>query len=83
MENKNTPFRNLVNPIPTIGAQAEAMNRHVQQAINGLSLTIYTKLATEYVAINGPPDHEKLQGLAKKSMTAAKAYFEGLGIIEE
>ena len=56
------------------------------QALQSLSITIYTQLATAYIAtLDRPlkePDPAYLGKLARESNVAARAYFEGLGIAQ-
>jgi hypothetical protein len=73
--------------VPMLGngmmSREEQAKSAVMQAIQSLSLTIYSRMACEYLAtrVHQPVDREFLKGLAKNSRVAAQAYFEGLGII--
>jgi len=75
-------------PIPIIGqqqaqqqAQAQAA---IQAAVQSLSLGIYSDLAVGHLALHTthPADPSRLRQLAADSLIAARAYFEGLGVIE-
>lgn len=71
--------------VPLIGQQQAAMRAQLMHAVGQLSLAIYTQLATAHVATRDEHqivDVALLRTLAKDSETAAKAYFEGLGIAE-
>lgn len=80
-------------PVPIIGqqqasqAQAQAhMQAAISQAIQQLSMGIYAQLATARISIRD--DHQavepdRFRQLAKDSLVAARAYFEGIGIIEQ
>jgi hypothetical protein len=77
----------LNRSVPLLGqnggvSREQAAKIEILQAINSLSLAIYTKLASEHM----PREHldiEKLKSWAKNSRMAAEAYFEGLGIISK
>ena len=71
--------------IPLLGQQQQAANQAIMQAVNQLSIGIYSHLATAH--ISGRDEHQavdpdKLRQLAKDSQVAAKAYFEGLGVAQ-
>lgn len=74
--------------VPLIGqqpTQKQAAEIQVMQAINHLSLGIYSHLAVGHIAtvdVHETIDTVELQQMAKNSHLAAKAYFEGLGVIE-
>ncbi len=69
--------------VPIIGQQQQAAQQAITQAVQQLSLTIYTQAATSYLDsldTHATPNTDYLKTLAKHSYTAAQAYFEGLGI---
>jgi hypothetical protein len=78
-------------PIPIIGQQAPSQAQQqaqahaaIQAAVQQLSLGIYSDLAVDHLALHTthPADPARLRQLAKDSLVAARAYFEGLGVIE-
>lgn len=77
-----------MNPqqVPLIGQQRRAAEAAITQAVQGLSVGIYSHLATAYIATLDRPhqavDVEHLRELGRDSMAAAQAYFEGLGIAQ-
>jgi hypothetical protein len=70
--------------LPVLGQQQRAAQAGVMQAVQGLSLGIYSRLATQYIAAHGfehiAYDPKQLKDIAHVSQAAARAYFEGLGI---
>jgi len=76
----------MQNPdiLPLIGQQQRAAQQAVQQAVQQLSISIYTRLACDYLLTASESyqhsEPQELAQLAKDSLAAAKAYFEGLGI---
>ncbi len=89
------------NNVPLLGQQrqqAQQATLGVHQAVQGLSLQIYTRIASGYVGRQVgidvvrqsgidisdflAVDREHLQTAARASLVAAQAYFEGLGIAE-
>ena len=69
--------------VPIIGNQDAAAKASIMQAVQQLSLGIYTRVAAECLVSLSRPNQvlpETLQELAKDSHTAAQAYFEGLGV---
>ena len=75
------PFRN----VPVIGQQQNQFQAQVSAAIHSLSVQIYTQLASQCILHSGIPegfDADKLRQLAKDASLAARAYFEGVGIIQ-
>lgn len=79
--------------VPLLGQQqAQEQTQQAQaragilQAVQQLSLQIYVQLATEHLGTRDgslqESDHkQRLQQLARESHLAAKAYFEGLGMV--
>lgn len=86
------PFRGVPpQPVPIIGqqqasqAQQQAqMQAAISQAIQSLAMGIYSRLATAHLGTTPthPADPDRLRQLAKDSTVAARAYFEGIGVIE-
>lgn len=70
--------------IPTIGAQRAEAEAMVNRAVQGLQLGIYSQLAVSHIGKRDPKistlDPDELRQLARDAQTAAKAYFEGLGL---
>ena len=80
--------------VPIIGQQQltqqqqeQMAKMQVMQAVNDMAVGMYVQLAVAHIATRDPGldqdvDVEELRPLAKKCMTAAKAFFEGLGVLE-
>ena len=68
--------------IPVLGQQRQVAEAQIMQAVQGLSLTVYSRIAAEMLDPEKDANPEHLRHLAKGSMIAARAYFEGLGVIE-
>lgn len=77
--------------VPILGQQQpnqEQMARiQIMQAVNEMAVGIYVQLAIAHIAtrdqgLGQDVDEEQLRPLAKKCLTAAKAFFEGLGVLE-
>ena len=70
--------------VPLIGQQQQQALAAINQAVQQLSFTIYTQVATAHIATRDPShqqlDLDRLQQLARDSRTAAEAFFEGLGL---
>ena len=66
--------------VPLIGRQQQAAQASIMQAVQQLSLSIYTRLAADELASTIEPDGRTLEMMAQHSMTAAKAYFTGIGV---
>jgi hypothetical protein len=69
---------------PTQQQQEQMARMQVMQAVNEMAVGMYVQLATAHIAtrdqgLGQDVDEEQLRPLAKKCMTAAKAFFEGLG----
>ena len=75
-----------VGQVPILGQSPQQpsqsqMQAAIGQAAQGLSMQVYAIAAA--VAIDEDRDTaEHLHQLARRSMTAARRYFEGLGLIE-
>jgi len=72
-----------LNNVPILGQQQEQATAGIVHAVQALSLGIYSRVVVPFVASQDATTAEKsarMQQLAWDSMTAAKAYFEGLGI---
>jgi hypothetical protein len=72
---------------PTQQQQEQMARMQVMQAVNEMATGMYVQLAVAHLATRDPGldqdlDPEYLRPLAKKCMTAAKAFFEGLGVLE-
>ena len=71
------PFGN----VPVLGQQQRQAQAGIMQAVHGLAIGIYSRLAVEYINLEGAnTDH--LHQLAKHSLQAAQAYFEALGVAQ-
>lgn len=75
------------NNVPLLGQQQHAAAAAVNQAVQQMSMAIYTQAVSRLLAIDAAgPDPNNVftdafhQLLAQDSMRAAKAYFAGLGI---
>ena len=71
------------NRVPVLGQRQQAAEQQIQQAAQQLSLSIYSRIAAEMLDPERPADPAHLRHLAQQSMTAARCYFEGLGVIEQ
>ena len=75
------------NNVPLLGqAQAQA-KAGIMQAVNGLSMAIYTRVAASAIGSSAEPhmtaeNIDMLRAWAQESHAAAQAYFEGLGVAE-
>jgi hypothetical protein len=70
---------------PIIGQKHQQLAAQIQAAMGQLSMGIYSQLAIHHVTTmydGAEPNADTLRALAKHAQTAARAYFEGLGIIE-
>lgn len=72
---------------PTPEQQEQMARMQITQAINQMSSGMYVQLAVAHIATRDPGldqdvDTEYLRPLAKKCLTAAKAFFEGIGVIQ-
>lgn len=75
---------------PTQQQQEQMANMQIRQAIHEMAVGMYVQLATAHIATRDQdldpdvyPSNNvlELRPLAKKCLTAAKAFFEGLGIL--
>ena len=77
-----------VGKIPILGQNntpQQAALAAINQAVQQLSLGIYSRLAGDYIAsrdTHQPAEREHLQQLARDSQVAAQAFFEGLGVAQ-
>ena len=85
-----TPQPPQFGQVPLIGQRQQQSQQQVQAqvqaAINQLSIGIYSQLASSHVATRDKHetiDQEKLRKLAKDAQTAALAYFEGIGLVQQ
>jgi hypothetical protein len=69
--------------VPMLGQRQQQAEAGIQQAMHSLSLGIYARIAAETLDPDRPADAEVLRHLAKGSMIASQAYFEGIGVIEQ
>lgn len=71
---------------PTPEQQEQMAKMQIVQAVNQLSMGIYVQLATPRIdaaiSLSQEIDENKLQSLARTSQLAAKAFFEGIGVIQ-
>ena len=70
-------------PTPIIGQHQAAAQAAIQAAMRQMSAAIYTQLAGEHIATRGSVDAEHLRQVARDASVAARAYFEGIGAIEQ
>ncbi len=72
--------------VPLLGQQQQQQQAAINQAVSQLSLSIYAHAATAHVATRDSTiqeiDCNQLRQLARDSNVAAKAFFEGLGVVE-
>lgn len=93
MNGRNSPPFGI--PVPTIGQQRKATEAAISQAVQALSLQIYSRLAADHlgghhvcpecgfqVGETAADDPEHLRQMARDAHTAAKAFFEGLGVAQ-
>jgi len=79
--------RSPLNNVPLLGqAQAQA-KAGIMQAVNGLSMAIYTRVAASAIGSSAEAhmtaeNIDMLRAWAQESHAAAQAYFEGLGIAQ-
>ena len=73
-----------VNSTPIIGQRTQQVQAQVQMLIQQVSLGIYSQLAVNHITHSGEESirPDKLRKVAKDSLTAARCYFEGVGMIE-
>ena len=78
--------RSPLNNVPLLGQQQAQAKAGIMQAVNGLSMAIYTRVAASAVGSRVEPrmaEHvDILRAWARDSHAAAQAYFEGLGIAQ-
>lgn len=70
-------------PLP--GHHEQQARAEIMQAVQQLSLGIYSHLAVNYIGSRDqhqPTEREQLEQLARDSHVAAQAYFEGLGVVQ-
>jgi hypothetical protein len=72
---------------PTQQQQEQMAKMQIMQAVNDMAVGMYVQLAVAHIAtrdqeLDQDVDEDHLRPLAKKCMTAAKAFFEGLGVLE-
>jgi len=72
---------------PTQQQQEQMARIQIMQAVNDMAVGMYIQLAVAHVAtrdqaLDQDVDVDHLRPLAKKCMTAAKAFFEGIGVIQ-
>jgi len=68
--------------VPVLGQQQRQAQQGIMQAVHSLALGIYSRMAAEYLYESADADAERLHRLAKHSLAAARAYFEGLGVAQ-
>lgn len=74
---------NLAGHAPLLGQQQAQQRAAVQQAMHQLAMGIFSQLAVAQIIADHTADRAHLSGLAADSMAAARAYFEGIGVIQE
>ena len=62
-------------------AQHQAQQAAVSQAVQQMSMGIFSRIAARTIN-GGDADEARLQQVARDSMTAARCYFEAMGVIE-
>ena len=73
---------NLPPHVPILGQAQQQAQHGILQAMQSLSLGIYSRLAVAYIGEREegqPADREALKRLARDSQAAAQAFFEGIG----
>ena len=74
--------------VPLLGQQPpqeQQMKLQVMQAISQMSMGMYVNLATAHITsidVHQDLDEAKLRRLAEASNIAARAYFEGIGVLK-
>ena len=71
------------NGIPVIGQQKALAEAGIMQAVQQLSMSIYTQVASDYLSGNvrcETIDTAHLQQVARDAQKSAQAFFEGLGV---
>ena len=86
MVNGNKPH-GPVGPVPILGGPTREQRARaaILEAVNQLSLGIYSQLAVAHIATRDEHqavDAEHLHQLARYARTAAQAFFEGLGVAQ-
>jgi hypothetical protein len=75
------------NPIPIIGGRPQPteqqMQSQVQAAIQSLAMQLYIKTASAQTIADTHSPKDVYRELSKQCHTAARAYFEAAGIIQE
>ena len=73
--------------VPVIGQRQQQMEAQIQQQVQQMALSIYVQAAAAHVTTLDRPhqdtDRGMLKQLAVDSLTAARAFFEGLGVTAE
>jgi len=81
-----TPPQFSGGAVPLIGQQQAQAQAAIAQAISQLSLAIYSRAASDYLADTADykkeVNRQSLEKLARQAQEAAQAYFIGLGIVE-
>lgn len=70
---------------PLLGQREQQAKTQIMQAVQHLSLGIYSHLAVNHIGSRDKhqtvePEH--LRGLARDAYVAAQAFFEGLGVVQ-
>lgn len=72
-------LQNIPTQVPVIGQREARLQAGIAQAVQQLSMAIYTQAVASLPNDTPIPI---LHSLAQYSMNAAKAYFQGLGIAQ-
>ncbi len=72
---------------PTQQQQEQMARLQMMQVANDMAVGMYVQLAVAHIAtrdtgLDQEVDVEYLRPMAKQCMTAAKAFFEGLGVLQ-
>ena len=71
------------NHVPVIGQQKQAAQQALAQAVQQMTVDIYTQMAADHIGgrVMGETINVKqLQEMARSAQKAAQAFFEGLGV---
>ena len=72
---------------PTQQQQEQMAKMQIMQAVNEMAAGMYVQLAAANISGSNPELSQEvyemqLRSLARKCLTAAKLYFEGIGVVE-
>lgn len=76
------PFGTAGRRVPIIGEQQKQINLALSQEVMAMAKHLYVQAAVASIGSNCTPSADDFRELARTCETAAKGFYEGIGLVE-